>query len=221
MPINEDTVDVSHFRDLLDTTMGEREVVSFLREAPWIPYWTFCTASGHDRYAIFEFPLGSSYQCDLLLLNSYSGAWEGFFIEFEPVDDPIFTKAGVPSKRLAIAQRQVDDWRNFIRDHPTLLRSDMVRYAKEFDRLGYSSRGEEPCNFSGDRLSDPASFFHCHFKIVIGRSSRISKEQRALMGRYRAGHDVELVTYDRFLHLAERRYEKKHQDELAILNRPI
>jgi hypothetical protein len=219
--MNKESVDVDHFRDILEHTKGEREATSFLSEAPWIPYWTFCTTSGHDRYAIFEFPLGSSYQCDLLLLNSYSGTWEAFFIEFEPVDDPVFTKAGVPSKRLAIAQRQIDDWRNFIKDHSTLLRRDMVRYAKGFDRLGYSIRGEEPSNLSGDRLSDPSSFLHVHFKIVIGRSRRMSKEQRALMGRYRSGHDVELVTYDRLLHLAELRYEHKHRDNLAILNRPI
>lgn len=219
--MTEESVDVNQFRRLLETTKGEREVVSFLRDASWIPYWTFCTASGHDRYALFEFPLGSSYQCDLLLLNSYSGVWEGFFIEFEPVDDPVFTKAGVPSKRLAVAQRQIDDWRNFIRDHFALLRNDMIRYAKEFDRLGYSENGGEPCNFSGDRLSDPSTFFQCHFKIVIGRSSTISKEHRALMGRYQAGHNVELVSYDRLLHLAERRYEGKHGDDLSMLNRPL
>ena len=44
------------------------------------------------------------------MLNSYSGAWEDMFVELEPVGDPVFTKAGVPGRRLAGALKQVEDW---------------------------------------------------------------------------------------------------------------
>jgi hypothetical protein len=210
-------VDVDEFRNILDTLSGEREVVAYLRDAPWIPYWTLCAASGHTRYAIFEFPLGSVYQCDLLILNSYSGVWEGYFVEFEPVGDTVFTKRGTPSQCLATAQRQIDDWRQYLSAHPTSLRSDVVRFAKRFDRLGYSSRSENPSNYSGDLLADPSSFFRTRFIIVIGRSSRMSKETRGLLGRYHSGHDVELITYDRLLALAERRYGAKPPTDIKDL----
>jgi len=83
---------------------------------------------------------------------------------------------------------------------------------KTKDRLGYSDKGEDPCNLSGDRLADPNTFVHFKFKIVIGRSSRLSEAQRHLVGRYAGHRHAELVTYDRLLRLAEYRYEGKHQD---------
>jgi hypothetical protein len=211
MPTPRESVDVNEFRRVLSESRDERTAVEFLKSAPWVPYWTFCSTGGHDRYAIFEFPLGCAHKCDLLLLNSYSGYWEALFVEFEAVVDRVFTKAGVPSKRLAIAQRQVDDWNAYITQHREVVRADMVRYAKRKDRLKYSARTGEPSNFGGDRLSDPTTHINFKFKIVIGRSSSLSPEARQLAGRYLADRSAELVTYDRLLHLAERRYEGKHK----------
>ncbi len=215
--IRGEPVDVAKFRNILDKSRGEREVVAFLRDAPWVPYWTLCSASGHSRYAIFEFPLGSAYQCDLLILNSYSGVWKGYFVEFEPVDDPVFTRKGTPSQCLSVAQRQIDDWRQYVTENLGVLRADMVRCAKRFDRLGYSDRRENPSNYSGDLLGDPTSFFDATFIIVIGRSSRMTKETRALLGRYRSGRHTEIATYDRLLSLAERRYEGNAATDAADL----
>jgi hypothetical protein len=201
-----ESVSVETFRHILDTSTGEREVIKFLRASPWIPYWTLCPASGHSRYAIFEFPLGSRHRCDLLILNSYSGVWEGYFVEFEPVDDPVFTQTRTPSKAMAIAQRQIDDWREFVAQHLPALRGDMVRHAKRSDCLGYSDRRENPSNLCGDLLSDPQGCFQEHYIVIIGRSSRMTPEQRGLLGRYHGGHDTQIITYDRLLRLAQRRY---------------
>lgn len=212
MKIRPEPVDVPAFRALLDGAKTERPIVEFLKKAPWVVYWTFCRAGGHDRYAIFEFPLSNELQCDLLLLNSYSGAWEALFVELEPADDPVFTKNGVPGSRLAIAQRQIDDWQTFIEQHRDLVRADMVRYAKARDRLKYSRRKGEPCNVRGDRLSDPKTHIWFKFKIVIGRSSRMNEAARRLLGRYAHQRNTEVVTYDRLLRLAEYRYEGRHRD---------
>lgn len=202
---------------MLTTTSDERPIVEFIKSAPWIPYWTFCTLGGHDRYAIFEFPLGNELKCDLLLLNSYSGSWEALFVEFESAADKIFTKNGTPTKRLAIAQRQIDDWSTFINENRDTVRRDMVRYAKTRDRLGYSRGTGEPSNFSGDRLSDPNTYIAFRYKIVIGRRTQLAAEQRRLVGRYRDNRDAELVTYDRLLALAERRYEETHMSDPAFI----
>jgi hypothetical protein len=215
-----EAVDVEQLRRILATDPSERSVVAYMQSAPWIPYWTFCASSGHDRYAIFEFPLGNAYKCDLLLLNSYSGSWEALFIEFEPVGDRVFTKAGVPTKRLAAAQKQVDEWSTFIERNRELVRADMVRYAKAKDRLLYSVRKGEPSNMSGQRLADPTTYIVIRYKIVIGRSSVMSPEALALAGRYRSSRNAEVVSYDRLLHLAERRYEQKHGARSSVLDWP-
>jgi Domain of unknown function (DUF4263) len=221
MKMSEDEkVSVAEFRRILDEAPDERTLTEYLKNAPRIPYWTFCKAGGHDRYAIPEFPLSNLYKADLLLLNSYSGAWEAIFVEFESADDPVFTKNGVPSKRLAIAQRQIDEWRAFNQRYPDLVRAEMVRSAKRSDCLGYSDKDDEPMNDSGDRLADPGSFFHWHYRIVIGRRSTLTKEKRDLLGRYANGHDVEIVTYDRLLRVAEHLYEGLHVNPNGFLTHP-
>ena len=105
--------------------------------------------------------------------------------------DKVFTKNGTPTKRLAVAQRQVDDWQTFIDANRDLIRRDMVRYAKTKDRLGYSCRTGEPSNLSGDLLSDPNTYIAFRYRIVIGRRTMLSAEQRRLVGRYGDHRDAE------------------------------
>lgn len=149
----------------LDEGCDERGVVAYLRSNPWILFWTLCNRSGHDRYLSWEFPLDSQYKVAAVILNSYSGFWEAFFIEFEPVGDMIYTKGRTPSKRLAGGLLQVQDWQTHIAQNPNQVREDLVRWAKK-DQLGHSSR-EDPSNYSGDRLSDPAT--HIRFKYCVFR----------------------------------------------------
>ena len=94
-------VNPSDFQSFLDAQTGERQVADFIRQKPQVLYWALCGRSGHCRFVFHEFPLGSSFVADFVVLNSYSGVWEVKFVEFEPVDERIFTKAGVPAKRLA------------------------------------------------------------------------------------------------------------------------
>jgi len=47
---------------------------------------------GHCQYVLTEVSLGGDYYMDAVVLNGYSGAWEGFFVEFEPVADRVFNR---------------------------------------------------------------------------------------------------------------------------------
>lgn len=199
-----ESVDLDQFRAVLQDP-GERIAAAYFRDNPRILYWTICPASGHDRYVFFEFPLGSQFVADALILNSYSGAWEATLIEFEPVGDPVFTKGGTPSRRLAGALKQVEDWDEYIRHNGDLIRRDLVRWASRYDKLGYSE-GEDPSNFSGDKLADSRSLILYKYAIVIGRSSNMPQDRRWLAGRSARHHTSEIISYDRFLRLAERRY---------------
>ena len=212
-------VDLPRLEDILENGSGERGIARFFKEYPRPLYWTLCTASGHDRYMFSEFPLGSQYKCDLVVLNSYSGVWEVYFIELEPVDDPIFTKKGTPSLRASTAIRQVDDWREYVERNRDYVRSELVRWAKKFDILRYSSR-EEPTNYSGDLLADTGTVILENYIVIIGRSSRATKEIRGLVGRYSKGHNCELITYDRVLHLARTRYSSEPNWDHFHCNQP-
>lgn len=196
------------YPSLLDSTSGEREVSEHLRKCPQLLYWSLCRSSGHDRYVFREFPLGSSFKADFVVLNSYSGVWELFFVELEPVDSPLFTKAGVASKRLAGAIKQVDDWRRYFDENKAQLRADLVRWAKARDLLGYSSR-EEPSNFSGNRLADAATYLEARYVIIVGRRESFGPEEARRKAEYRTTHSVEIISYDRISDVVNSRYKNE------------
>ncbi len=201
----EEPVYPDEFEAFLDTTEGELEIAGYLKARPWVLYWSLCRAGGHARYVLNEFKLGNQFTVDTLILNSYSGVWEAIFVELESVTDPVFTKRRTPTQCLAQAIKQCDDWAEFAEQNRDLLRRDFVRCAKRFDKLGYTSQ-REPSNYTGDLLADPSSFLQFRYVIVIGRSTRMSPETRALMGRVGARHSVDVVSYDRLLRLAQARY---------------
>jgi hypothetical protein len=185
---------------------GERTIAAYLRRHPHLVYWTFSPLGGHDRYILTEFPLGNQFKVDFVVINSHSGAWIVNFIELEPVSDRIFNKDRTPSRRLAIAIRQIDDWRIYLKSNESQVRADLVRWVKTRDILGYSSRGKEPCNYSGDQLADPRSVILAEFSVIIGRSTKLDAERRSLLGHYSLNHDIAVITYDRFIELAMKRY---------------
>jgi hypothetical protein len=201
-------VDPEALRRLLDSDPTERQVHRYIRRHPWVLYWTLIPAACHSRYVLPSFPLGASYRTDFAILNSYSGAFEICFIELEPPTDRTFTKAGNPSRRLASAIKQVDDWRAFFEMNQVHVRQTLVNWAKRKDVLGYDS-DSEPFNYTGQNLLDPQTPLLDHYLVVIGRSSLQSAEIRYLAGRFGRGHSVEVMSYDRLLHLAERRYGRK------------
>src|SRR6266481_6729184 len=83
-------------RDLLKTLgsgSGERKILQFLKRNPELVLWAFVETGGHSRYVISEFPFGSDYRADFVVAFAVSGRWIVHFVELEPPDDKVFTKA--------------------------------------------------------------------------------------------------------------------------------
>src|SRR5678815_2397173 len=86
-------------KNLLNSETGERKVVQFLANHPQLLCDYFVNPRGHCQWVLTEVSLGGDYYMDAVLLNGYSGAWEGYFIEFEPVADKVFNQDRTPSAR--------------------------------------------------------------------------------------------------------------------------
>ena len=182
----------------LDSTTGEREAHEYLRGYPDLVCWTFVRTGGHSRYVFSEFPLGSRYKVDFVVLWCCSGLWEVHYIELEPVNDLILTKAGTPRKRLNGAIKQIDDWREYTGYHAGPVREDLARWAREKrDLLGHFP-GDPLVNHSGNRLTDPGTYLRERFHIVIGRSKKTPEVMKSV-GRFQEGRDLKISTYDRFV----------------------
>lgn len=196
------------FESFLDQEKGERGISEKLLNAPQILYWTLSRGGGHDRYVFREFPLGSRFKVDFVVLNSYSGSWQVTFIELEPVGCRPFTKAGVPSARLSGALKQIEDWADYFSTHKEQVRSDLVLWAKQRDILGYSDRSE-PCNFSGQFLADSSTYLSDHYTIFVGRRTMLEANEQKRKSRYTQRYNVEVASYDRMLDLVRDRYKNK------------
>jgi hypothetical protein len=198
-------IEPEEFVAFLNADKGERGISDFIANRPQILYWTFCRAGGHCRFVFREFPLGSQYKTDYVILNSYSGVWEVMFIELEPIDDPVFTKAGVPTQRLARAIKQVDDWAEYFDINKDQIRNDIVKWATEKDILGYEDDGII-CNDTGDYLVDPSSYLKESYHIVIGRRANLDRASHKRKATYTSKHNIEIVSYDRLKDLVDLRY---------------
>lgn len=196
---------VFSLEQILNEQTGERGISAYLKEHSDLLYWMFCTPGGHSRFVFSEFPLGNRYKADFVILNSYSGRWEAKFIELEPVDDRIITKAGKPSGRLATAFSQVESWKSYLDDHRVEIRSDLARWAKSKDMLGYSN-GDRPCNRSGQCLSDLSVHLFASFHIIIGRRNELDYDHQLVKSKFIENRIAEVISYDRLLDVARERY---------------
>ncbi len=155
-------------------------------------------------YVLTEVSLGGDYYMDAVVLNGYSGAWEGFFIEFEPVGDKVFNKVGTPSARIKGAQKQIADWREYVRLNPTQFRRKLAKLCQTKDRLRAPEPDAEPCTLSNHRLKDPESVMWEHFWIISGRRRQLSSEVRRLMARQKEEVEIFIGSYDGFLDVAKK-----------------
>ena len=58
---------------IIDSGKGEREVCAFLAKYPEIIRWAFCRTGGHGTWVLKEYPLGSRYKVDYVVITCYSG----------------------------------------------------------------------------------------------------------------------------------------------------
>lgn len=189
---------------VLNEQNGERGISAYLKENSDLLYWMLCAPGGHCRFVFYEFPLGSQFRADFVILNSYSGRWDIKFIELEPVDDKILTKKGKPSDRLATAYSQVESWKSYFRNHRAEVQSELARWAKTKDILGYSD-GNRPCNRSGQCLSDMNVPLIANFYIIIGRRNELNYEHQLVKSGFVENRIAEVISYDRLLDVARER----------------
>lgn len=120
--------------------------------------------------------LGSEFIPDFLLGTATSVGFRWSMIELESPNERVLTKAGLPAKKLAEAQKQIRDWRGWLTDN--------VAYAR--DELG---------------LKDIEAA--CPAYIVIGRRANLDPKQSKI---YRAlsADGVTVMSYDRLADLVQR-----------------
>jgi hypothetical protein len=189
--------------EILNQTKGEREIHRFLKKEPWLVWATFMSAGGHSNYVIPEFSLAGKHRSDFVVMQSFSGGWNVAFIELEPVHLKPFDKDGNPSDRLRGAIKQIDDWKNFEYSEKASLCSHLADAASKYDILyPEHNLAREPWCVKMP-LRDPRTYLSLKYFIVMGRRSDFDEELIHKKSKYARNHNFEILTYDRFIEVAE------------------
>lgn len=155
------------FKDLLSDAIDERPLQSYLASTPSI-LATLLPPSAN--YWCLDRPrLGSEHVPDFLLAARSSAGFHWIMVELESPSAKALTRAGLPTRHLAAALKQVRDWRTWLTGN--------VSYAR--DGLGLI---DIDCNV-------PAC-------VVIGRRDALDRRQ---VDQYRAlsSENLTVLTYDR------------------------
>lgn len=181
------------FCTILDSSdVTERAVIHFIRsrKAYFIiggllkEYYSF----GHHEAHLFpEFPLGTSFRVDYLLVGKSSDGWHLVFVELEAPQGQITLASGELAGAFRKGLAQVADWNTWLEAHYGSL-------AEVFDRC---RRGNEalPHEF---RLLDKSRI---HYVVVAGRR-RDFNEKTYRVRRTRAASEL-LLHYDNITDAAE------------------
>jgi hypothetical protein len=126
-------------------------------------------AFGNRCGVVAKLPLGSEYEVDFMLVQNISVGFTWTLIELKRPGVPILRKDGLLSADANSAIRQIERYQSWIAEN--------ISFARRFYQEIYKPAG----------------------KVIIGRRSSISEDQKALLRHINSQRDVEIMTYDRLL----------------------
>jgi hypothetical protein len=187
---------------LIDSAKTERAVVEWLKlkENAWIlPHALARSPLG--IYAVPEFPFGTDYRADFVVIGPYSGAFYVHFIEMEPPNEPLFTRKGNPADRLAGALTQVRAWKTYVENNRGVVLRELSKFAEK-EELLWGRKSGVSCN-AGFPLHHPDVCVTWQYHIVIGRRAGLTDKQLAMKAAFFKHEEVEVATYDRLIEAAK------------------
>jgi hypothetical protein len=193
--------------NILNSKQGERAVHKFLKDHNQLVVMAFNRAWNFYT-CVPEFKLGDEFRSDFLILSSHSRNWHAIFIELKDFNTKLYNKDGSPTNLLRQAQRQINDWKEWVRINESYLRQRFASILKKEEapaiwphtipnnKKGYISGSSE--------VADIKNCVDYYYHIVIGRSSTLTPEEREFRQKDSAWGGPEIATYDRLLTMARR-----------------
>ncbi|MBC2728637.1 Shedu anti-phage system protein SduA domain-containing protein [Desulfosporosinus sp.] len=159
---------IKGFRLVLDSNPNEEVCQRYLTENPVLMYPSALSIIPKHR-------LGTEYITDFVIESSST---EYILVEIEPPSFKLFNNNGDPSARLMHAQKQVEDWRQWVQEN--------LSYARN------SLQG----------IMDPECW------VIVGRQKELSDADiKALKRKNSELHHITIMTYDELLDRANRYVE--------------
>lgn len=114
---------IDEFERFLCDSPDERPLQTFLASCPSL--LSPLVPAGGDIWCFDRPRLGSEFVPDFLLATITSVGFRWAMVELESPNEKPLTKAGLPSKKLAEALKQVRDWRAWLSDNVAYARGEL------------------------------------------------------------------------------------------------
>jgi len=181
---------------------NERDIQPILKKKQLIVRNALNVSAWNHVEVMSEFRFGSEFRADFLILSADSGSWHAVFIELKSHRVRAFTKAGVPTRSLSVALKQLDDWERWVDRFNANFRDTLSRNIKDKNIPAYCSRADRHTTAITE-IVDPRVNIHTHYRVVIGRRDYLTADDQERRASYlKKGREI--VTYDRLLDSARK-----------------
>jgi len=191
---------------ILSSDKGERAVHEFLKRHNHLIVMAFNRAWNFHT-CISEFQLGSDFRSDFLILSAHSCNWHAIFIELKGFNANLYNIDGSHAKFLRQAERQVNDWKEWVRINEHYLRQQFAIILEEKKAPAiwpFTVSGHKGYTSGSAEIADVNNRISYYYHIIIGRSSMLTPEERAFRQKDVRWGGPEIATYDRLLIMARR-----------------
>lgn len=189
---------IQQLERVLSSDDGERALCAFLKANPYILRESL-QFIGHPTHVIAEFPLGSEYYADFVVVAPFSGAMEIMFIEVEPPSVAIFNQDFSLAKRANKGVEQINSWKIYIEKNRAQVIRDLERYANKKDLIREHSEDEKLTCTAGLSIHHPKMTLYFNYTLLMGRRNTLTETMLEKKASFLKNMDFALVSCDRLL----------------------
>lgn len=171
-----------------DRTITERAILNYINKTPAfhiiaaILQGANFSFGHHSTYLFPEFPLGTSYKADYLLVGRSSGGHEFVFIELENPYEHITIQDGELGNTFRKGILQVKDWQRWLQENYSTLSEYFEKSARNGEALP-----KEFLKYDATRI---------HYVVVAGMRSNFSEKTYRIAREYRDREKIQLLHYE-------------------------
>lgn len=168
-----------------------------------------------DLAVLFKPKIGTKFIADFCVLQAHQGGAVTHMIEIETSHEPLYTRQGNPARRLAMALKQLDDWRIEIDKHSRFYAEEFVKLAQKVPEFGCEIQFTKGVRFtSADKLESYwrafGGFEKCYwtYTAIVGRWSTLDDDGKARFIHRNQSGPVKIHTFEQLARNANFRLER-------------
>ncbi len=187
---------LENFKLLLnERRIRERDILNFINKN----YGYFIPASiaidysnwgHHELYVFPEFPLGTNFIADYLIVGKNSDGYHLMFVELETAYDSISNKNGEFGSSIRKGLSQISEWQHWLEKNYSHLKPIFEKHKSDFSVIP-----DELFEYDSTRIS---------FAIVCGRRIDFNPKTRLLRRKELQNNRTIILHYDNIIELSER-----------------